>query len=293
MRKSGNVIRSSSTSNSSALAKYWNKKGGLTDFDVFEILTKKYKFNVLEFGNWSNQRERTNILIDLCVGMADIFTPLFNFKHSLHIKNFGLDKRLNFAFGSRGVKGALAHFEPNTMFISIKKFRNEKAKKLSDTSSFAHEYFHALDYFVGRWIEPIKEENFLSDTWDSKNITPNNPIRWQMSVLMLNYYELQVKYNPDFLKVKTKRSYWASPKECFARMSEQFVAYYTESILRISKPRNYLSESLKHYLSYPNIYMTEKVMKELYLNWIDLVDMFADVMKGKEIKPTKQTKLNI
>jgi hypothetical protein len=228
MQKKGNVIRSSSTSNSSALSKWWNKRGGLTDYEVFEILTKKYKFNLLEFGNWSNQKERTNILIDLCVGLEKIFYPLFS-----KTNNFGLDKHLNFAFGSRGVKGALAHFEPNTMFISIKKYRNEHFGALSDTSSFAHEYFHALDYFVGRYVEPIEKANFLSDTWDLDLSITKYPIRFQMSMLMLNYYELQYKYNPDFLKVKTKKAYWSSPKECFARMSEEFVSYYSYYHLKL------------------------------------------------------------
>lgn len=288
MQRKGNVIRSSSTSNSSALSKWWNKRGGLTDYDVFEILTKKYKFNLLEFGNWSNQKERTNILIDLCVGLEKIFYPLIS-----KTNNFGLDKHLNFAFGSRGIKGALAHFEPNTMFISIKKYRNEYLGALSDTSSFAHEYFHALDYFVGRYVEPIEKANFLSDTWDLDLSVTKYPIRCQMSMLMLKYYELQAKYNPDFLKVKSKKAYWASPKECFARMSEQLVAYYSYYYLRIVSVHKYLAKQSETYRQNPKVYMTDKVMVELYPMWKELVDMFSDVMKGKTVKIPKQLKLNM
>lgn len=289
MQRKGTVIRSSSTSNSSALSKWWNKRGGLTDYNVFEILTKKYKFNLLEFGNWSNQKERTNILIDLCIGLEKIFYPLFS-----KTNNFGLDKHLNFAFGSRGVKGALAHFEPNTMFISIRKYRDKDSKKLSDTSSFAHEYFHALDYFIGRYVEPVENANFLSDTWDWILLTPDKyPIRWQMSILMLNYYELQAKYNPDFLEVKTKKAYWASPSECFARMSEEFVSYYSYYHLHIVHSHKYLAKDLETYRQNPNVYMTGKIMMELFPLWKELVDMFAEVMKGKTIKASKQLKLNV
>lgn len=288
MQRKGNVIRSSSTSNSSALSKWWNKRGGLTDYDVFEILTKKYKFNLLEFGNWSNQKERTQILIDLCIGLEKIFNPLFS-----KTNNFGLDKHLNFAFGSRGVKGALAHFEPNTMFISIKKYKSELYGTLSDTSSFAHEYFHALDYFIGRYIEPIEKANFLSDSWDLDLSITKYPIRSQMSMLMINYYERQAKSNPDFLKVRTKRDYWASPKECFARMSEQFVAYYSYYQLGIRNSKKYLAKDLETYRQNPNVYMTDKVMYDLFPMWKRLVDMFADVMKGKTVKIPKQLKLNM
>jgi hypothetical protein len=93
--------------------------------------------------------------------------------------------------------------------------------------------------------------------------------------------------------VKTKKAYWASPKECFARMSEQFVAYYSYYYLRIVSSRKYLAKDLETYRQNPNVYMTGKIMMELFPMWKKLVDMFADVMKGKTVKVPKQLKLNV
>lgn len=39
--------------------------------------------------------------------------------------------------------------------------------------------------------------------------------------------------------------------------------------------------------------MTGKIMMELFPMWKKLVDMFADVMKGKTVKISKQLKLNV
>lgn len=107
------------------------------------------------------------------------------------------------------------------------------------------------------------------------------------------FVKLQEYGNQNFLKVKSKKAYWASPKECFARMSEEFVSYYSYYHLRIMNSHKYLAKDLESYRQNPNVYMTGKVMAELFPMWKELVDMFSAVMKGKTVKIPKQLKLNM
>jgi hypothetical protein len=55
----------------------------------------------------------------------------------------------------------------------------------------------------------------------------------------------------------------------------------------------YLAKDMDAYRKSPNVYMTGKVMAELFPMWKRLVDMFSDVMKGKSVKIPKQLKLNM
>lgn len=130
---------------------------------VAELVIKQYKFAGLEFGNWINQHRR----IDFCL---NLYTALYDLNKVLKFNNnIGINKTISIAYGARGQKGALAHFEPVNNVINLSRDRrldkvdswgyNEnyteyiKTQKnfrehYSGYGSFAHEYGHALDYIV-------------------------------------------------------------------------------------------------------------------------------------------------
>lgn len=135
-----------------------------------ELVIDQYKFKGLEFGNWVNQHRR----IDFCL---NLYTALYDLNKVLKFNNnIGINKTISIAYGARGSKGALAHFEPVNNVINLSRDRrvdkinvdffgnkttpfnlrpqqyqsakNEFREHRSGYGSFAHEYGHALDYIM-------------------------------------------------------------------------------------------------------------------------------------------------
>ena len=261
------IIRSNSNSSGSALAKWWAERGLKTSIDVIDRF-KFYKFNLIEYGNWINQDLRNDVSLTILKGCAEVLLPL------LKTKNLGIDNSINIAIGSRGKKGSLAYFQPSTLFLSFNKYRNEDKGELNKAFSFTHEYFHALDYIIGRYIEPNKFQNMLSDTW---NISTNTPIRQAVRVLMSHFYDLQESENKNWLKGIRKVDYWGSPAECFARLSEQCVSYYAYQ----KKIKQGITKPVTFYIKHPNVYMPKQVMVSVYPYWLKVVELFSLVLQGK------------
>jgi hypothetical protein len=269
------VIRSNSNSSESALAKWWAKQGLKSSIDVLDKF-RFYKFNLIEYGNWVNQELRNDISMDILKGCSEILQPL------LKTKNLGVDGSINIAIGSRGKRGVLGYFQPSTLFISFNKYRYEydentkKTKKvLNKGNSFVHEYFHALDYIIGRFIEPTTKANMLSDTFN--DTLTSLPIRQAMSYLLKLFYLEQMSYNKDWLKNLTRIEYWNSPAECFVRISEQCVCYYALQ----KKIKQNVTKPMAYYLKNPNRYMPKKIMLAVYPLWIKVINLFSMVLQGK------------
>lgn len=124
-----------------------------------EDFIKEFGFKGGEFGNWLNEKDRQ-------VSLNYAFDALKDLSDALGIapKNVALDGTLNIAFGSRGVAGAAAHYEPDRKVFNL--------TKMNGAGSTAHEWFHALEDFLG--VEGAKLESFktLKDTLKYKEATP-------------------------------------------------------------------------------------------------------------------------
>lgn len=92
-----------------------------------------------EFGNWLNENDRKQSLnygYDALMDLANVL--------GIEPSDISLDKTLSVAFGARGVGGAsaaVAHYEPARRVINL--------TKMKGAGSLAHEWFHALDDFLG------------------------------------------------------------------------------------------------------------------------------------------------
>ena len=93
-----------------------------------------------EFGNWLNEKERQ-------VNMNMAFESFRDLARILNINDsdIALGGKLNIAFGSRGVKYAAAHYEPDREVINL--------TKMNGAGSLAHELFHAFDDLAGKKME--------------------------------------------------------------------------------------------------------------------------------------------
>ena len=101
-----------------------------------------------EFGNWLNEKDRQ---VSLNYG----FDALKDLADALQITDtdISLDGNLSIAFGSRGqgLSGAAAHYEPERHVINL--------TKMKGAGSLAHEWFHALDDFIGGYQEKMATDN--------------------------------------------------------------------------------------------------------------------------------------
>lgn len=105
-----------------------------------EMFMETFGFRGVEFGNWNNSLERQEVLnnaYDALVDLADIL--------GVPPRVLSLNGDLGLGFGSRGhgLSGARAHYERQYATINL--------TKMKGAGSLAHEWFHALDHYMGRY----------------------------------------------------------------------------------------------------------------------------------------------
>ena len=111
------------------------RDGPVKDRDFIDT----FGFRGVEFGNWNNQEDRQQLLDDAYDGLLDLAEVM-----DIPPKAISLDGDLGLAFGARGqgLSGARAHYEPSKVVINL--------TKMNGAGSLAHEWFHALDHYLGR-----------------------------------------------------------------------------------------------------------------------------------------------
>ena len=108
------------------------------DIDGNQLL-KHFGFRAIEYGNWLPQEERQAVLNMAFDSLNDLATAL-----EIPPKGISFNGELAIAFGSRGRGGknaAMAHFEPARFVVNL--------TRLKGAGSLAHEWSHALDYYLG------------------------------------------------------------------------------------------------------------------------------------------------
>ena len=108
-----------------------------------EIMHSTFSFRGGEFGNWLGQKERGEVLnmaYEAFMDLADVIGS--------NQKDISLNQSLSIAFGSRGSGKFSAHYESLRRVINL--------TRMSGAGSLAHEWFHALDNWVGSFVFSAK-----------------------------------------------------------------------------------------------------------------------------------------
>lgn len=246
------ITDTSNTINAGGRAeKYWKHKSvkshsssparSRDDVDLQSIL-QRYNLKGFEFGNWLNNNER----YDRVLACEDSLAELAKIMGS---KNLGMNRLTGIAFGARGSKGALAHYEPGYNMINITKEKGD--------GCLAHEYGHALDYNIGRYYDQNKYYNYLSGGGSSAiDLTYNGggKIRNTMNLVM----ELAMKIiKPRLAK---RSSYWKERCEVFARLFEQYCCY---KLKQEGCRDRFLTDSWSNYISSPVYFKENEFIKLL------------------------------
>jgi hypothetical protein len=201
---------------------------------------KLFKLRGFQFGNWVNNEDRFNYLAALGICLFDL-NKVLKFKSN----NLGLDNTLGVAFGARGQRGAVAHYEPSTNIINMTRYYDadkfitppSKAVRFVESGgvgSFAHEYGHFLDFFFGSKVEPHAIHYSLTGgtSTNPKRVVYDKkkyPIRYAMEDLLQAAYWDASKTKPStFLKrieSYSNKPYYVQRTEILARLFEQYIAY--------------------------------------------------------------------
>lgn len=165
------------------------------------VILARYGLRGGEFGNYTTSKDRLG-----SINMAyDAFEDLYK-AIGISPKDISLGGNLAIAFGARGRGPAMAHFEPAKNVINITKFRG--------AGSLAHEWGHALDWYIGK--------HFNLHGFASANL---DGVPESMKVLV-NSFMMQNGQTTDFYKAsksfdkkykKSGNGYWSSALEMFAR----------------------------------------------------------------------------
>ena len=180
-----------------------------SDYNFFRIsdgniLLKRYGLRGGEFGNYTSSKDRIG-----SINMAyDAFHDMYN-AIGISAKDISLGGELSIAFGARGHGNALAHFEPDKNVINITKIRG--------AGSLAHEWGHAMDWYIGMKLGLY---GFMSDMSDN-NATPNsakelvNSMMYSDNGKETSFYIASKNFDDNYKK--TGNGYWSSGHEMFAR----------------------------------------------------------------------------
>lgn len=228
------------------------------DVDLQKIL-QRYNLKGFEFGNWLNNDER----YDRVLACEDSLAELANI---MGTKNLGIDQMIGIAFGARGSKGALAHYEPHYNMINITKEKGD--------GCLAHEYGHAIDYTIGRYCDQHKLYNYLSG---GRSISFD--LRDNVGGKIRNGMNLVVDIAMSMIKEKLLRypEYWRRRTEIFARVFEQYCCI---QLKEAGVRDGFLTSSWTSYTTSP-VYWTEEQFKKLVPGLDKLVSNIKVVINAK------------
>lgn len=230
------------------------RKSEVQDLDIKKFLNE-FNLKGVEFGNWLQQGERYDHLLAAGYALHEL--------SKIVGKNIGFDYNVGIAFGARGMRGAVAHWESVERMINLTKQKG--------AGSLAHEYAHALDCILGSHSDRHSKYSYLSGGRSVANILKDNvagDLRAYVNQIV-DYIKTTESYKKLFART-SKSPYYHRRTEVFARFFEQYVAYKTNSVNR------YLCCSWSLY-SYPgNI---EYLSEDEFLQILPVADKFARRVK--------------
>ena len=214
----------------------------ITDSIDTEIFQDTFKFRAGEFGNWVNQSERQENLNHAFNALKDLADTL-----NIEDKSVGLNNTLAIAFGSRGKTSALAHYEPARKVINLTKIRG--------AGSLAHEWFHALDNYLG-YLFSNNTGEFLTNLIYDKTTTSSCD---QELYKVINELIFNIKYRE--ISIEEKERYEESAKKL-----EEYLSI--DSDLGFIKQESIINDNIK--------YILQQIQEEKYIEkeskyWNDAV----------------------
>jgi hypothetical protein len=206
-------------------------------------MLQAFEFRGGEFGNWlSKTAAKDNSETKQSDAQANLNMSYEAFKDlakalDISDKDISLGCNLAIAYGSRGHGGAVAHFETDRNVINLTKMRG--------AGSLAHEWGHALDYYLARQngrIESLESE--VSSRAGGMLVDLLHEIKYDGTGKLSKYFMDAAEFDKAYAK---SDGYWQSNEELIARA---FACYVEDKLILAGCKSDYLCG---HATSYPPI----------------------------------------
>ena len=183
-----------------------------------EQFREQFGFRGVQFGNWTNQKDRQ-------VALNNAFDSFMDLAKILGIspKAVSLNGELGIAFGARGGGGAKAHYEREEVVINL--------TKTMGAGSLAHEWWHALDNYFAR-----RGNVKLGMVTEGKGIAMRGELRKAYDKLVSD------TENSDYHRRSRDAgaSYWGTRREETARM---FAMWVFDEISKKGERNSFLTDN--------------------------------------------------
>lgn len=179
-----------------------------------EAFAAVFPFRGVEFGNWVNQLERAACLNECADALHDLAAVLGIIPEAVT-----LGGSLAWAFGSRGVGRAAAHYESARRVVNL--------TKRSGNGCVAHEWFHALDNYL--MIEAGRPHFFTVNDGGAYGKSEKSQIFTVAGDLKLALLQSEMYKRAQKIDAFKSKPYWATVTEMAARAFEAFIYYKLEA----------------------------------------------------------------
>ena len=247
---------------------------------ISEDFLKTFGFSGVEYGNWTNQKEREkhlNLSYDSMMDFAKVmgWEPLA----------LSLGGRLGLCIGSRGEGGsrpAAAHLEPANYAINL--------TRMSGDGLLAHEYFHGVALHFGHihtgkpqdllntFAYVLQKPGALPTINDSKVREPVRQAFRDLQVAIMrkpapgtaqDKIESYTELSEMMVASKQEGDYWAEPAEMFARAME---IWFADQLKFQGKRNDYLVPAGRGGELYPDKEHLERI-NQWVLPLLEAIDM--------------------
>lgn len=183
-----------------------------------EQFREQFGFRGVQFGNWTNQKDRQAALNNAFDSFMDLAKIL-----GISPKAVSLNGELGIAFGARGGGGAKAHYEREEVVINL--------TKTMGAGSLAHEWWHALDNYFAR-----RGNVKLGMVTEGKGIAMRGELRKAYEKLVSD------TENSDYHRRSRDAgaSYWGTRREETARM---FAMWVFDEISKKGERNSFLTDN--------------------------------------------------
>ena len=175
-----------------------------------EAFGEVFPFRGVEFGNWVNQLERAACLNECADALNDLAGVI-----GIRPEAVALGGSLAWAFGSRGVGKALAHYEPARRVVNLTKKKGN--------GCVAHEWFHALDNYM--MIKAGKPSLMAVSDTHAYGEAEKSPIFEAAKALKNALLKSDMYTRSRRIDAFRSAPYWATVTEMAARGFEAVVFY--------------------------------------------------------------------
>lgn len=183
-----------------------------------EQFREQFGFRGVQFGNWTNQKDRQAALNNAFDSFMDLAKIL-----GISPRAVSLNGELGIAFGARGGGGAKAHYEREEVVINL--------TKTMGAGSLAHEWWHALDNYFAR-----RGNVKLGMVTEGKGIAMRGELRKAYDKLVSD------TENSDYHRRSRDAgaSYWGTRREETARM---FAMWVFDEISKKGERNSFLTDN--------------------------------------------------